>query len=125
MCIRISPAYWVLSSSTHELIANDALSAHARDEFGITAETEARPLMAALTSAVSLAIGAGLPLVVVGSPRDIDDPRGYQCTLVCPALLGACGALVGGAPVLRPSYVCWLGAPWSWQLPNFLGARLS
>jgi len=56
--------------------------------------------MAALTSAVLLAIGAGLPLVVAGSPRDIDDSPGYQCTLVCLALLGAFGALVGGAPVL-------------------------
>jgi VIT1/CCC1 family predicted Fe2+/Mn2+ transporter len=101
MCIRISPAYWVLSSSTHELIANDALSAHARDELGITAETEARPVMAALTSAVSLAIGAGLALVIVWlAPATSMILLLISATLVCLALLGACGALVGGAPVL-------------------------
>jgi VIT1/CCC1 family predicted Fe2+/Mn2+ transporter len=74
MYIRISPAYWVLSNSTHELIANDALRARARDQLCITAETEAHPLIVAFTSAVSLAIGVALSLVVVGSARDIDYP---------------------------------------------------
>src|SRR5688572_22279718 len=46
-----------------QLMAHDALGAHARDELGITDETSARPLQAALFSAVSFALGAGIPLL--------------------------------------------------------------
>src|SRR4030095_4417631 len=46
-----------------QLMEHDALGAHARDELGITAETSAQPLQAAAFSAVSFAIGAGIPLV--------------------------------------------------------------
>lgn len=85
---RISSAFWGLGSLTHNLIASDALIAHARNRLAITAETEVRPRIGTLTSLVSLAIGAGFP--VVGSPRDVDDSPGYRCTLICGALLGAC-----------------------------------
>jgi len=46
-----------------QLMAHDALGAHARDELGITSETSARPLQAAIFSAVSFALGAGTPLI--------------------------------------------------------------
>src|SRR5665213_2479018 len=47
-----------------QLMAHDALEAHARDELGITTRQQARPIQAALASAASFAVGAGLPLVV-------------------------------------------------------------
>ena len=54
-----------------QLMAKDALSAHARDELGISEITTARPVQAALTSAATFAIGAAMPLlmVVVSPPR--------------------------------------------------------
>jgi len=47
-----------------QLMAHDALGAHARDELGITESLSARPIQAALTSAASFAVGAALPLLV-------------------------------------------------------------
>ena len=47
-----------------QLMAHDALGAHARDELGITEETQARPLQAAMFSAASFALGAGTPLLI-------------------------------------------------------------
>lgn len=47
-----------------KLMAHDALEAHARDELGISAATRARPLQAALASALSFSLGALLPLLV-------------------------------------------------------------
>jgi hypothetical protein len=48
-----------------QLMAHDALDAHARDELGISETTAARPVQAALVSALSFAVGAALPLAVV------------------------------------------------------------
>jgi VIT1/CCC1 family predicted Fe2+/Mn2+ transporter len=48
-----------------QLMAKDALGAHARDELGISEHTTARPVQAALTSAVSFSIGAAMPLLMV------------------------------------------------------------
>jgi VIT1/CCC1 family predicted Fe2+/Mn2+ transporter len=47
-----------------QLMAHDALTAHARDELGLSEVTAARPLQAALASAGALAVGAALPVVV-------------------------------------------------------------
>src|ERR1039457_5836729 len=47
-----------------QLMAHDALGAHARDELGISESLKARPIQAALASAASFAVGAGLPLLV-------------------------------------------------------------
>ena len=48
-----------------QLMAKDALGAHARDELGISEITSARPVQAALTSAATFAVGAGMPLLMV------------------------------------------------------------
>jgi VIT1/CCC1 family predicted Fe2+/Mn2+ transporter len=85
-----------------QLMAKDALSAHARDELGISEITPARPIQAALTSAASFSVGAAMPLLMV-----VVSPPGALVTIVSAAslgflaFLGAIGAIVGGANVLR------------------------
>ena len=83
-----------------QLMAHDALGAHARDELGISEFTTARPIQAALTSALTFSAGAGLPLLVVMlSPSAIMSPAVGGATLLGLAVLGALGARTGGAPV--------------------------
>jgi VIT1/CCC1 family predicted Fe2+/Mn2+ transporter len=85
-----------------QLMAKDALSAHARDELGISEITAARPIQAALTSAATFAVGAAMPLVmVVVSPANAVVPLVSAASLGFLALLGAIGARAGGANVLR------------------------
>lgn len=85
-----------------QLMAHDALSAHARDELGIMDMTAARPLQAALTSAVTFAAGALLPvLVAVAAPREQTAPLVTGSALVLLAVLGAVAARVGDATVWR------------------------
>ncbi|MHC5653248.1 VIT1/CCC1 transporter family protein [Stappia sp.] len=85
-----------------ELTAADALAAHAREELGITEVSTARPLQAAVTSAITFAVGAALPLaVVVLAPASALLPVVAVSTLVFLALLGALGARAGGAPPLK------------------------
>jgi VIT1/CCC1 family predicted Fe2+/Mn2+ transporter len=85
-----------------QLMAKDALTAHARDELGITEITTARPVQAALTSAVTFAVGAAMPLLmVVVSPASALVMMVSAASLGFLALLGAIGARVGGANVLR------------------------
>jgi VIT1/CCC1 family predicted Fe2+/Mn2+ transporter len=81
-----------------QLMAHDALGAHARDELGITAVNTARPLQAAAASAASFAAGAGLPLIVaVLAPGGIMSWSVGGTSLVFLAVLGALAAGVGGA----------------------------
>ncbi len=68
-----------------QLTAKDALAAHARDELGITEESTARPLQAALASAASFSVGAAVPILA---------------SMIAPPGLGALGARAGGAPLL-------------------------
>jgi vacuolar iron transporter family protein len=83
-----------------QLMAKDALGAHARDELGISEITTARPVQAALTSAATFAIGAALPLMMVLlSPSDKLIATVTVSTLMFLALLGAIGANAGGAPI--------------------------
>ena len=85
-----------------QLMAKDALAAHARDELGISAITTARPVQAALTSAAMFSTGAVLPLLmVVVSPAGALVPIVSAASLGFLALLGAIGAVAGGANVLR------------------------
>jgi VIT1/CCC1 family predicted Fe2+/Mn2+ transporter len=85
-----------------QLTAKDALSAHAHDELGISEITTARPVQAALTSAVSFSVGAAMPLLmVVVSPAGVLVPIVSAASLGFLAVLGAIGAKVGGASVLR------------------------
>jgi VIT1/CCC1 family predicted Fe2+/Mn2+ transporter len=83
-----------------QLMAHDALSAHARDELGLTEIHSARPIQAALASAVTFAVGAALPLLMtLLSPSTVIIPIVAGGSLVCLALLGGLAARVGGANV--------------------------
>jgi VIT1/CCC1 family predicted Fe2+/Mn2+ transporter len=85
-----------------QLMAHDALGAHARDELGLSELTLARPLQAALASAASFAAGAALPLLVVLlSPGRAIVPATIAGSLVLLVVLGAVAARLGGAPILR------------------------
>jgi len=84
-----------------QLTHKDALAAHARDELGITEEFIARPLQAALASAISFSGGAALPLIVgIIVPIASAVPAIYGASLIFLIALGALGARTGGAPVL-------------------------
>jgi vacuolar iron transporter family protein len=83
-----------------QLMAHDALGAHARDELGISEAMSARPIQAAVTSAASFAVGAALPLLVVAivaAPALIPAVSGTSLAFL--ALLGGVAARVGGARV--------------------------
>jgi VIT1/CCC1 family predicted Fe2+/Mn2+ transporter len=83
-----------------QLMAHDALGAHARDELGIHETLSARPLQAAFASASSFTAGAALPLLVAAlSPQTGLIPLVSATSLVFLALLGALAARAGGAPV--------------------------
>ena len=85
-----------------ELMAHDALGAHARDELGISDTTAARPIEAALTSAASFAVGAALPfLTALATPSGHIAPAIGIVSLVSLGVLGATGAKAGGAPMLK------------------------
>ena len=82
-----------------ELMAADALTAHARDELGLTAELAARPLQAAFASAATFAVGAGIPvLVILLAPIGTLVAVVSVVSLICLAALGSTAAWVGGAP---------------------------
>ena len=88
----------------HQLMAHDALGAHARDELGITAIVSARPVQAALTSAASFAVGAALPLLtVMGTPERFMMAVVSAVSLLSLTALGALSAKVGGASMARAS----------------------
>lgn len=83
-----------------QLMAHDALSAHARDELGLSELHTARPIQAALASAATFAAGAALPLLVVMLSRSsIMIPFVAGSSLVFLALMGGLAALAGGANV--------------------------
>jgi VIT1/CCC1 family predicted Fe2+/Mn2+ transporter len=85
-----------------ELMRADALGAHARDELGINAVTSARPLQAAMSSALTFAIGAALPLTWAAlAPSTLLLSGTAALALVFLAVLGAVAARAGGAPVWR------------------------
>jgi len=83
-----------------QLMAHDALGAHARDELGISHTLSARPIQAALASAGSFAVGAALPLLVTAvAPQASLIPVVAGASLLFLALLGALAARAGGAGV--------------------------
>jgi len=85
-----------------QLMAHDALGTHARDELGISEATTARPLQAALASALMFSMGAIVPLlaVVIATDRWLQ-PLVAVVSLLCLAILGWLGAKVGGANVVK------------------------
>ena len=87
-----------------QLMARDALGAHARDELGIIESQTARPVQAAGASAVTFIIGAAIPLFVAAlAPRAYTMASVVLATLCLLSVLGALAARVGGAPI-------WVGA---------------
>ena len=85
-----------------ELAAHDVLSAHARDELGITEFSQARPLQAALASAAAFACGAAPPvLLVLLLPVSMISATVAGVSLVVLIALGALAARLGGAPLVR------------------------
>lgn len=95
-----------------QLMSHDALGAHARDEIGITTELGARPMQAALWSAVAFSLGATVP-VVTAAVAPVTSLLWLVPTLAI-VLLGALGAIAaatGGAPPLRGAVrVCFWGS---------------
>ena len=87
-----------------QLMAHDALGAHARDELGLSEKFAARPLQAAFASALTFAVGAALPIVaVVFAPPAALVALVSGTSLVCLFVLGALAAHAGGASP-------WIGA---------------
>lgn len=84
-----------------QLMAHDALGAHARDELGISETLSARPLQAAFASACSFAVGAAMPLLVTAiAPEASLIPLVSGTSLAFLALLGGVAGRVGGARVM-------------------------
>lgn len=84
------------------LMAHDALAAHSKDELGLTDAMSAKPLQAAFASALSFAIGAALPmLVVVLAPHERLIAVTVVTSLLFLAFLGGLAAKVGGASVMK------------------------
>ena len=84
------------------LMAHDPVTAHMRDELGHTEEQRARPVQAALSSTVSFAIGALVPLLVAVVLRgDARMPAVAAATVIGMVTLGGISSSLGGAPVWR------------------------
>lgn len=85
-----------------QLMAKDALGAHAREELGITEITAAQPVLAAITSAITFSVGAAAPLLLtILAPLAYIVPVISGGTLFFLAILGALGAHAGGASLLK------------------------
>ena len=90
---------------TEQLMAHDAIGAHARDELGISEALRARPVQAAFASAGSFAVGAVMPLIVSAlAPETTLIVTVAATSLIFLALLGALAARAGGAPIV-PSVI--------------------
>ena len=92
-----------------QLMAHDALGAHARDELGISDAFSARPMQAALASAASFAVGAALPLAVTALAPALAPGQSLMLwvsatSLLFLAVLGVLAARAGGAPVLASAW---------------------
>jgi VIT1/CCC1 family predicted Fe2+/Mn2+ transporter len=99
----LSPA--LAAQVTEQLMAHDALGAHARDELGLSETTAARPLQAAMASAVMFSAGALLPVIVAAlAPDALVAPLVTGSALVLLAVLGAVAARVGGARMGRGAF---------------------
>lgn len=87
---------------SQQLMEHDALAAHTRDELGVSEEMSARPILAALASAASFAIGGALPLtMVIVTPSNMVLVAVPAASLVSLACLGALGAGAGGASKIK------------------------
>jgi VIT1/CCC1 family predicted Fe2+/Mn2+ transporter len=113
-----------------QLMAKDALGAHARDELGITSIGTARPVQAAFASAASFTAGAALPLAVAAVvPASALSIAVALSSLVFLAVLGALAARTGGAPmaagVLRVTFWGALAMAVTWGVGALFGTVVS
>jgi VIT1/CCC1 family predicted Fe2+/Mn2+ transporter len=96
--LNLELAKWV----ARELMAKNALAAHAQDELGISQITTARPIQAAMTSALTFSVGAAMPLLaVLLSPGPYVVASVTISSLAYLAVLGAIGAKAGGADIIK------------------------
>lgn len=87
-----------------QMMAQDALGVHAREELGISDLTTAKPLQAALASAAAFSGGAAFPLLfILFLPEAIFVPAASALCIALLGLLGAIAAYAGGAPPLKPA----------------------
>ncbi|WP_417489134.1 VIT1/CCC1 transporter family protein [Maricaulis sp.] len=85
-----------------QLMAKNALQAHARDELAISSITTAKPIQAAVTSAITFSTGAALPLLVaVLAPHSLTIPATAIASLISLAALGGLSARIGGADIVK------------------------
>jgi VIT1/CCC1 family predicted Fe2+/Mn2+ transporter len=106
-----------------ELMAHDALTAHLRDELGLTEELRARPVVAAVASFWSFVLGALVPLA--GAALGGDSTRGAvvtAATLVGLLILGGIGAALGGASIPRGSVRVGVGGALALALTFVVGS---
>jgi len=109
-------------SAAVELTRHNALAAHASEELGLQIGSLARPMQAAVVSALAFAAGASLPLVSIGlSPAPIRLWTTAGATLFALAGLGAWSARLGGAPVVRAVLRVVLGGLLAMGLTAFIG----
>ncbi len=105
-----------------QLTEKDALAAHARDELGLSEVSAARPVQAALTSAVAFALGALLPLLAyLVAPGSGRSALVISVALITLAVLGATGAALGGAPRLRATLRVGVGGAAAMGLTMLIG----
>ncbi len=112
------------------LTAKDALGAHARDELGLAEMHRARPVQAALTSAATFAVGAGLPLLAAIVLPLGSLPIGVSlASLLFLMLLGGIGARAGGAPlgkgVLRVTFWGVMAMAVTYAIGSLIGASIA
>jgi VIT1/CCC1 family predicted Fe2+/Mn2+ transporter len=87
-----------------QMTAKDAFGAHSRDELGLTDHVVARPIQAALTSALTFTVGAAVPLALaLLAPKASTAVVVSAGSLLCLASLGAIGARIGGAGIIKPT----------------------
>lgn len=105
-----------------QLTERDPLGAHLRDELGITETSRARPLQAAVASAASFALGAALPVLLAAA---FDNTLRFAAVatgaIAGLALLGATGAVLGGAPLLRGTLRVTLGGGLAMAITALVG----
>jgi VIT1/CCC1 family predicted Fe2+/Mn2+ transporter len=88
--------------AAEQMTVRDAFATHARDELGLSSHVVARPIQAALTSAATFAVGAAMPLAIAFlTPAGLTAWAVSIGSLLCLAVLGALGARIGGAGVVR------------------------
>ena len=100
--VRRGLDHQLATAVSSQLMAHDALGAHARDDIGITDVLSARPIQASITSTLSFAVGGAIPFVAaMCAPDGFNTPAIATVSLMSLAALGALAAKAGGASIVR------------------------